>query len=179
MVQHEGLERKLFHKLDSGRQLPRENQQVVPQTVAVQLFDAAQEVFSHQKTVVWLVLRHVAYPGKLGIEPEACQLLAHLGRAQVNPADHTPDERIFGGKLQQPAGLFQRLARLHGYGSLQTQRALEPLQILGQPVLLERSARTYPGILLRAVLPEMLVGVDFGCHGAKEALFIRQLKPKL
>ena len=63
-------------------------------------------------------------------------------------------------QLEQPAGLLQALARLHGDGPLETRLHEQRLQIRRQEIPADRPIRLHPGILGWIEFPKMLMSVE-------------------
>src|ERR1035437_3409021 len=60
-----------------------------------------------------LALHNVADADEFRISSDDVQLRSDVRRAQVGPSDHAENPRRALGQLEQPAGFFQRLARLN------------------------------------------------------------------
>jgi len=92
---------------------------------------------------------------------QLCQLLVDAGAAKVDPADESEDPRVLVGQLPEEVVLSRVLLDLDG------DAAVDPLSIevrpeFGWKVVAPEGGHRFvdPGVDLRVVLPEMLMGID-------------------
>src|SRR6476659_754497 len=141
--------------------MSRINQYVIGEIELFEKRNATQKFRLQQKAVVRLGLNNVPDSHKLGITAEFRKLHSDFGRAKISPANDPENERRRFGQLQQPSGFFQRLPRLNRNGALKTCSVQLGLEVFGQEVALQRRhCVVNPFISLRAIAPEVLVGVD-------------------
>lgn len=114
VVENEGLLGKLGHELGCERPVPREQQEVVGQVELAEPGYGRAEVRPKEELVVRLVVDDVAEPDELRVAGESGVVVPNARRAQVHPAHHSFDVGVPVGQLQQPLGLLDHLARLHG-----------------------------------------------------------------
>src|ERR1700676_285504 len=57
---------------------------------------------------------------KLGVPCKSFQLRTDVGGPQINPSDHTKNERSVHGQFEKPSSLFRRLPGLNYHRSLKS-----------------------------------------------------------
>ncbi|MCP1576317.1 hypothetical protein J2S30_004696 [Herbaspirillum rubrisubalbicans] len=150
------------------RHLPGIDQDVIDQPLLLQPLDAGIEG------------RRLDEGGDIGfildLVTKAQQLVAsplrHVGgqvrRGQVFPSHHPGNAPVSARQVQQETGLFAPGACLHGNRGVQAFGGQQGMQLPRQTIAGQQlHALAYPGIILGAIAPEMLVGVDAkGLHDA-------------
>src|ERR1700676_1644926 len=108
------LFRKPLHELDSRSQLPREDENVVSKSESSQLRHTFDEIFTHQKTIVWLSLRDMAKSAQLGKMREIFEPFVQAGRQEVHPTDNASNASVLFCKADQESRFVFGLVSLHG-----------------------------------------------------------------
>src|SRR5260370_7838565 len=81
---------------------------------------APEEFRLQQESIVWFTLSDVANPNQLGVCCKSLQLRTDVGGPQINPSDHTKNERSVRGHFEKPSNLFPRLPPLTYHTPLQS-----------------------------------------------------------
>ena len=90
----------------------------------------------------------------------ARELRFQIIRPQIRPADHAENPRVVCGMGQQCVCLAETVPRLHGDAAVDAVLIQQRLQIVRQKIPLQRPmALVNPRVVLRAVGPEMLMGI--------------------
>ena len=110
---------------------------------------------------VLIVLHDVAHPDEFWIACELIELGGKIWRAEIDPAHDSFDDVVLAGKFEEPAGLFECLASLHGDGSVELLGCEKRFKIVRQEVAAQRShAFADPAVVGGAVHPEVLMSVQ-------------------
>ena len=120
MIQNEALAREASHELRRDRKMLGIDEQVVGEIKLFKQRNAPEEFRLQQESIVWFTLHDVANPNQLGVSCKGFQLRTDVGGPQIDPSDHTQNERSVCGQFEEPSSLFQRLPRLNGYRSLKS-----------------------------------------------------------
>ena len=161
MVEHEGLVRKLSDELDGDGQVLRKEQQVVGQIELPQLRDASTKLWPQHEAVIRFIVNDVADADELWVPGVFLQLSPQVGRAQVHPAHDALDQGVLVRKFQQPLGLFDHLACLHGDGAVELDRLEQRLEFIRQVIASQDGHGIgHPDLVGGIVFPEMLVGIE-------------------
>src|SRR6267378_1394643 len=120
MIQNEALAREASHEFRRHRKMLVINEYVVGEIKLSKQGNAPEEFRLQQESIVWFALRDVANPNQLGVSCKSFQLRTDVGGSQIDPSDHTQNERSVCRQFEAPSSLFQRLPRLNGYRSLKS-----------------------------------------------------------
>ena len=96
---------------------------------------------------------------------EFLQILLDIFRNQRRPTDDAANEIVLIRQFQQPARFLEGLSRLYADHAIHVRGIDLFFQIGRQKVPLQDSlALADPAVFLRAVLPEVMMGIDDVCH---------------
>ena len=109
MIQNEALAREASHELRRHRKMLGIDEYVVGEIKLFKQGNAPEEFRLQKESIVWFALRDVANPNQLGVSCKSFQLRTDVGGPQINPSDHTKNERSVRGQFEKPSSLFQRL----------------------------------------------------------------------
>src|SRR6266403_1218581 len=120
MIQDEALAREASHELRRHRKMLGIDEYVVGEIKLFKQGNALEEFRLQQESIVWFTLSDVANPNQLGVSCKSFQLRTDVGGPQINPSDHTKNERSVHGQFEKPSSLFQRLPGLNYHRSLKS-----------------------------------------------------------
>ena len=166
MVEHERLFGKQAHQVDRCRHLMWIDQKVVREPEPVERPHAPHEGLPEHKPRIRLILHDVPHAYEFFVISQDRQVVRDMFAPQIHPAHDAADERMLVGQAEQPAGLRERLTRLHGHAPHDAHRPCDGLEVgrqmvAGQPL----HPRADPRVFGDGIVPKMLVGVD--SHGIK------------
>src|SRR5258708_39752141 len=118
MMQNEGLGREAAHERRRHMKMLGIDEYVVGEIKLYKQGNAPEEFRLQQESIVWFALRDVANPNQLGVSCKSFQLRTDVGGSQINPSDHTKNERSVCGQFEKPSSLFQRRPRLNYHRTL-------------------------------------------------------------
>src|SRR6266705_3089332 len=119
-TREEALAREASHELRRHRKMHGIDEYVVGEIKLFKQGNAPEEFRMQQESMVWFALSDVANPNQLGVSCKSFQLRTDAGGPQINPSDHTKNERSVCGQFEKPSSLFQRLPRLNYHRSLKS-----------------------------------------------------------
>lgn len=145
-------------RLECGRQLARPYKQVVRESRLADDRDARLDIGAEEPVVVGLVVDLMPHADQWPFQP------LQLGRdvaGEVDPADHSENERRGPGELEQLACFVERRPRLYDNGAVDRVFAQERLELRRtEPPAKRRKRARHPRVLRACRVPEVLVGVD-------------------
>ena len=161
VVDDEGKAGEPVCQLGYEGQVLRAQQEVIGQPAAREFAESAQDIGSQQPAIIGLIVNRMADTLEAGMLLESVEAVANARVGQVNPRDHTQNERVRIGEFEQPFGLSRFRGCLHGHAPVHAVVAQDRAEHVRQEVLPERRGLGgHPRIGKTVELPEVLVGVD-------------------
>src|SRR6266576_2643824 len=114
MIQNEALAREASRELRRHRKMLGIDEQVVGEIKLFKQRNAPEEFRLQQESIVWFALHDVANPNQLGVSCKGFQLRTDVRGPQIDPSDHTQNERSFCAKFEEPSSLIHFLSRPPG-----------------------------------------------------------------
>jgi hypothetical protein len=161
MVEDKPHARESRHQFRGERKVAGINQQVVSQILVLQVRDTPAEVRPQHEAIVRFALNDMADTNKLPMAGQPLELRGRIIGGEIDPSDDTGNERMRLGKIEEPAGLLERLPGLNGDTAVDAGLRHFPMGVGGQEVSLKSRHRPIdPSVFAGVVSPEVDVGID-------------------
>jgi hypothetical protein len=161
MVENKRLVWQQARKLDGRGELVRVHEEIVGESAGRELPEPADKRLADQEPRVGFVLYDMSHADERGPICKRVELLGDSIAPQIDPADDALDEWMSIREIQEPAGFFEGLPRLHGNTATQACGSKAWREVVGEVVAGEPlHPLTDPRVLGRRIRPKMLVGVD-------------------
>jgi len=119
MIQNEALVGEASHELRRHRKMLGIDEYVVSEIKLSKQGNAPEEFRLQQESIVGSLCAMWRIPTSLGFPAKASNCERTSG-TEINPSDHTKNERCVCGQFEKPSSLFQRLPRLNYHRSLKS-----------------------------------------------------------